>query len=399
METKITKRAVESLTPNCGQPVLWDSEIKGFGVRCRPSGAKFYVVKTRIGGRQRWLTIGRHGSPWTPEAARREALRVLGLKAAGQDPATLRDRQKGAITLAELGARFLTEYVPHHCKRRTAQEYQRALSLHINPVLGQQRISDVTRPDIARLHHGLRDKPYQANRCLAVLSKMLNLAEAWGLRPDGSNPVRHVKKHREEKRERYLTEAELQRLGSVLADAEARTTESPYSIAAIRLLILTGARLSEILTLQWAYVDLGNAVLRLPDSKTGAKLIYLNTGAVELLRGLPRIDGNPFVIVGNKPGGRLINIQKRWRRLRTKAGLGDVRIHDLRHSFASVAVSSGMSLAMIGKLLGHTQPATTARYAHLSAAPLREASEAVATKISGLMGDPKRRRSRLVLVK
>lgn len=181
MRTKIIKRAVDQLTPSQGKPILWDSELTGFGIRCRPSGAKIYILKTRIGGRQRWLTIGRHGSPWTPETARREALRLLGLKAAGNDPATFRDRQKGALTFAELAERFLTEYVPQHCKQRTAAEYRRALQLHINPVLGLQRISDVTRPDIARLHHRLRDKPYQANRCLAVLSKMMNLAEAWGL--------------------------------------------------------------------------------------------------------------------------------------------------------------------------------------------------------------------------
>lgn len=385
MATKITKRAVEALTPDHGNSVLWDSDLKGFGVRCRQSGAKFYIVKTRIGGRQRWLTIGRHGSPWTPEAARREALRVLALKATGQDPATLRDRHKGAITVTELGAKFLAEYVSRHCKPRTAAEYHRALKLHIEPALGRLRVAEITRPDIAHLHHKLRQKPYQANRCLAVLSKMMNLAEAWGLRPDGSNPVRHVTKFREKKRERYLTEIELQRLGGVLADAEASEAESPHLVAAIRLLILTGARLSEILTLKWQHVDLANSVLRLPDSKTGAKLIYLNTGAVVLMQGLARIHGNPFVIVGSKPCCGLVNIQKPWRRLRKAANLTDVRIHDLRHSFASVVVSSGMSLAIIGKLLGHEQPATTARYAHLGATPLLEASEAVASKIASLM--------------
>jgi integrase len=386
MEIKITKRAVDQLTPNSGGiPVLWDSDVKGFGLRCRPSGAKFYVVKTRISGRQRWLTIGRHGSPWTVETARREALRLLGLRAAGQDPATLRDRQKSAITVAELGTRFLTEYVPQHCKPRTAEEYRRAVQLFIDPVLGQQRICDVARPDVARLHHRFRDRPYQANRTLAVLSKMMNLAEAWGLRSDGSNPVRHVKKHREEKRERYLADAELERLGAALADAQANRAESRFALAALWLLILTGARLSEILTLEWGHVDFANAVLRLPDSKTGAKQIYLNAAAIALLRAIPRLTDNPHVIVGKKPGARLVNLQKAWRRLRATAGLPDVRIHDLRHSFASVAVAAGMSLPMIGKLLGHTQPATTARYAHLGTDPMRAASDLVGGKIATLM--------------
>ena len=258
METKITKRAVDQLSGAHGDAILWDADIKGFGVRCRPSGAKNYLLKMRVGGRQRWLTIGRHGSPWTPETARREALRLLGLKATGQDPATDRDRQRGAVTIAELGDRFLREYVPKHCKPRTAEEYQRAVDKFLTPALGRQRIADLTRADVAQFHHRYRDRPCQANRCLAVLSKMMNLAEEWGLRLDGSNPTRHVKKYRENKRERYLTKPELQRLGTALADAQRGAVESPFALTAIGLLVLTGARLHEILTLRWEHVDLEN---------------------------------------------------------------------------------------------------------------------------------------------
>lgn len=382
MGTKITKRAVDQLSPL--KPILWDSAIKGFGIRRRSSGSKFYVLKTRIGGRQRWLTIGRHGSPWTPESARREAMRLLGLRAAGRDPASLRDCQKGAITIAQFGTRFLSEYVRQHCKARTAEEYRRALELHINPMLGQQRIADLTRADVARLHHQLRDRPYQSNRNLAVLSKMMNLAEQWGLRSDGSNPIRHIKKHREEKRERSLSSSELKKLGAALASVQA-SGENPFAIAAIWLLILTGARLSEILNLRWAHVDIENSVLRLPDSKTGAKSIFLNDAAIALLRTVPRLDGNGYVIVGKKLGSPMVNLQNPWRRLRSAAGLADVRIHDLRHSFASVAVGEGMSLPMLGKLLGHTQPATTARYAHLGTVPLLDASNLIGSKIAALM--------------
>jgi integrase len=214
---------------------------------------------------------------------------------------------------------------------------------------------------------------------------MLNIAEEWGLRPDGSNPCRHVKKYREDKRERYLTKEELQCLGTALDDAKHNQTESPFVIAAIGLLVLTGARLTEVLTLKWDYVDLENAVLRLPDSKTGAKLIYLNDVAVKLLRAMPRMAGNPFVIAGGKPGARLVNLQKPWRRIRAAASLPDVRIHDLRHSFASVAAGAGMSLPVIGKLLGHSQPVTTARYAHLAADPVRAASNLIGNEISAAM--------------
>ena len=227
------------------------------------------------------------------------------------------------------------------------------------------------------------------------MSKMMNLAEAWGLRPDGSNPCRHVKKYREDKRERYLTREELQRLGASLSDAERMKTESPFAIAAVGLLILTGARLTEILTLEWDHVDFENQVLRLPDSKTGAKLIYLNDAAIGLLRTMPTMAGNPFVVAGAKPGAHLVNLQKPWRRIRSAAQLYDVRIHDLRHSFASVAAGTGMSLPMIGKLLGHTQPATTARYAHLADDPIRVAANAVGTEIVAVMGGAKSFRVRL----
>ena len=139
MGNKISKRTVDQLSAGDRDNLLWDAEVKGFGVRCRQSGAKYYIVKMRAGGRQRWLTIGRHGSPWTPDTARVEAKRLLGLKAGGKDPATERDRQKGAITIAELGARFLAQYVAQHCKSRTAEEYQRAVEHFINPILGRQR--------------------------------------------------------------------------------------------------------------------------------------------------------------------------------------------------------------------------------------------------------------------
>lgn len=392
MPQRITKRAVDQLSAG---DLAWDSDIKGFGVRHRASGAKYYVVKTRIGGRQRWLTIGRHGSPWTPDSARREAMRLLGLRAGGNDPATERDRQKGVLTVAELGARFLSDYVPQHCKGTTAYEYRRAVELFINPAIGRHRISDVLRADVATFHHDLRDRQYQANRALGVLRKMLNLAEEWGLRPDGSNPCRHVKKYPEKKRARYLTPGELQRLGAALDDARRNNTETPFTLAAIGLLILTGARLTEILTLRWDYVDLESGVLRLPDFKTGAKAIYLNDAAIKLLRDLPRMLNNPHVIAGKQTGARLINLQKPWHRIRAAANIPDVRLHDLRHSFASVAVSGGMSLPMIGKLLGHTQPATTARYAHLADDPIRAASNTVGTQIVAVMSNTKAPRKRV----
>lgn len=266
-------------------------------------------------------------------------------------------------------------------KQRTAEEYQRLIDQFVLPALGKHNVSAVTRADIARLHHSLRVTPYQANRVLAVLSKMLSLAEPWGLRADGSNPCRSVEKYRETKRERMLSADELSRLGAALAQWHG----SPYVAAAVRLLVLTGARLNEILTLRWSPVDFERGEVRLTDSKTGPRTLHLPAEALTVLAELPRIDGNPFVIVGERHGRHLVNLQKPWRVLRDTADLPDVRLHDLRHAYASVAASSGLGLPIIGKLLGHSQPATKHRYAHLAADPLKAAAEAIGQKIAAAM--------------
>jgi integrase len=389
MRRKITKKVVDGILPTDHDTTCWDTSLAGFGVRCRPSGQKYYFLKTRFVGRQRWITLGKHGAPWTPESARKEAKRLIGEGAIGRDPAAARDSMKAAPTVAELGERFLSEYVPTHCKNSTAYEYRRAVELFINPALGKHKLPELIRADVSQFHHALREKPYQANRALGVLSKMMNMAEVWGVRPDGTNPCRHVKRYKEKKKERYLNAEELERLGKVLQDVEEDGSVFPPAVAAIRLLIFTGARLSEILDLRWEDIDVPRRVLNLPDSKSGAKPVYLNDAAIELLHKIPRHEGNPHVIVGAKPGARLVNLQKPWHKIRTKAGLTDVRIHDLRHSFASMAVSSGMSLPMIGALLGHSQPATTARYAHLADDPLRAAAGAIGASIAGAMaGNP-----------
>jgi integrase len=207
----------------------------------------------------------------------------------------------------------------------------------------------------------------------------------WGLRPDGSNPRKHIKKYREEKRERFLSPAELRRVGEVLREMEEEGIELPSSIAAARLLMLTGCRLGEIMTLQWKHVDIAGKALRLPDSKSGAKVVHLGKPAVEILLKLGRIVENPWVIVGAKPGARLTDLQPFWQRVRARAGLKDVRIHDLRHTFASTAVASGQGLPMIGKLLGHTQVQTTARYAHLAADPVKSAADQVSMSIAAAL--------------
>jgi integrase len=215
---------------------------------------------------------------------------------------------------------------------------------------------------------------------------MFNLAERWGLIPEHTNPVRHVEKYREGKKERYLTSAEFERLAQVLGDRERAGSESPYVIAALRLLILTGSRLGEILSLRWDFVDLEHRALRLPDSKTGQKVIFLSQPAIDVLMNIPRDVGNPHVIVGAKAGRPLRNLQKPWGRIRQAAELEGVRIHDLRHSYASVAAAAGLSLPVIGKLLGHTKSVTTERYAHLADDPLKAANEVIGARLARFAG-------------
>ena len=379
---KITKRTVDALAGQERERVVWDDDLKGFGVRVHPTGRKVYIVKTRYRGRVIKMTIGPHGAV-TPSYARVRAAEIITDARAGKNPA---GRSADAPTMIALGKRFLKEYVSTHCKPSTAEEYRRSVKLFIDPRVGRYRVPDIQRSDIAALHHDMRDTPYQANRTLGVLSKMFNLAELWDLRHDGTNPCRHVKRFREEKRERFLSDIEYQRLGAALKAIEADGSETASAIAAVRLLMLTGCRLSEIQKLRWEHVDLGASELRLPDAKTGAKVVYLGDPAIAVLERIDRRDGNPWVIAGRKPESHLTDLQHPWRRIRARAGLDDVRIHDLRHSFASGGLLVGEGLPMIGKLLGHTQVQTTARYAHLANDPVKSAANRIASRIAEVSG-------------
>ena len=364
-QIKITKRVIDSIECDGTDRFYWDRELPGFGMRVRASGRKYFVTQFRASGRLRRMTLG-PVTAMTPEIARKRAMALLSEAKAGGDPAMQRDADRKAATVKLLGQRFLNEYVPDHCKESTAYEYRRSVELFIDPRIGSRKVTEVQRKDIAELHHAMRKTPYQANRTLGVLSKMFNMAEVWGIRPDGSNPCLHVKRFKEEKRERFLSAEEFQRLGAVLDEILKDGSETRSAVVAIRLLMLTGCRLSEIQKLRWEHVDLDAGELNLPDTKTGRRAVPLAPSAVRLLESLPREDDNPWVIAGRKTGSHLTDLQHPWRRIRERAELPNVRIHDLRHSFASRALALGEGLPMIGKLLGHTQVQTTARYAHLA---------------------------------
>jgi integrase len=374
---KITKAVVDVLQPG---ELAWDADVKGLGVRCQRRD-RVYIIKYRSQGRQRWYTIGKHGSPWTPELARREAKRILGLVAEGKDPADKKQRDRSAPTLSALADRFLEEHVEAKSKDRTYTEYKRLVERIVKPELGRFKADEVRSSDIERLHLKFRATPYQANRLVALLSKMFN----WSGRRGERNPCVGIERFAEQKRRRYLSSAELARLGAALAQIEDQKLTSPYVVAAIRLLVFTGARLSEILTLRWDHVDLERGFLNLTDSKTGAKTIYLNAVARKLLAALPRLAGNPFVIPGERQGKHLVNLEKPWRKVRDLAHLPDVRLHDLRHSFASFGAGAGLGLPIIGALLGHAQAATTARYAHLAADPLQQAADLIGDRLEAAL--------------
>lgn len=375
---KLTKRIIDNLSPESKDYFVWDSDTLGFGIRIFSSGRKSYIIQYRAKGRTRRMTIGRHGV-LTVDEARKMAKERLVEVTKGKDPSKDKKDYRLSETIEGLANRFIEEYVNIKCKANTAKEYEKCLINYVVPQIGNRKVQDIERPDISKLHHDNRQRPYQANRVLAVLSIMFNMAEQWGLRPDGTNPTRHVKKYPEKKRERFLSNEEIESLIKVMDNRLAAGLESPHVIAAFKTLLLTGCRLGEIQFLKWEYIQ-GNA-FNLPDSKTGSKKVYVPAAVLDILSDLARSPANPYVFIGTLDDRPVNDLQKPWRRIRKEAGIDDVRIHDLRHTFASVAVSHGESLPMIGKLLGHTQAQTTSRYAHLADAPIHEAADRVANLI------------------
>jgi integrase len=401
MQKKITKRNVDATEAGDGDVFVWDTEVKGFGLKVTPKGRKVYLLQYRLpGSSTRRYTIGVHGAPWTPDGARSEAVALMGQVSRGEDPTELRKAERADPTIAELCDLYLAEGVA--TKKPSTVEADRArLERHVKPLLGRKNLRALSRADITRFLSDVaagktavdertrkrgraivRGGPIAANRARATLSAVLAFANERGLRTD--NPARGVKTFKEGKRTRFLSNDEIARLGEALRASE-KDGVNPYAVAAIRLLVLTGCRKNEILSLRWDEVDIGSGFLRLSDSKTGAKPVHLGAPARALLAELPRQSGNPFVICGEKPGGHFVGLQKVWNNVRTKAGLDDVRLHDLRHSFASVAARSGESLLVIGKVLGHSTSSATSRYAHLSNDPVRSATESVSNEIYAIM--------------
>jgi integrase len=363
--------------PATGNKITYDSAVTGFGARVTAAGAKSFVLTyvVRGSGRQRRYTIG-GADRWTATDARAKAKELKALVDQGGDPLADIEAEREAPNVGDLIARFREEHFPR-LRASSAADYERMIRNYVLSHFSENtKVADVTFTDVDALHRKITRLGYEhrANRVIALLHKMFALAVRWEMRAD--NPVRGIEHNTEHARRRYMTPNELARIVAALAEFPDRDIAD-----ALRLLLLTGARRNEVLTMKWAHVDLTAGTWSKPPASTkqnASHFVPLSAPARQLLaeRGDRKAPGE-YVFPGTGTKRHLINIHDAWQRICKTTGITGLRVHDLRHSFASELVSAGHSLSLIGALLGHTQPQTTARYAHLYDDPLREATERV----------------------
>jgi len=417
---KISRKALASMQPKEKITTYYDEDLRGFGMRVMPSGVKSWIVEYRPGAGGRSIAKKRFrigGMELSPEQARTAAEKVLASVSLGSDPAADRAGERGALSIAEIADRFMRDHVKKKRKANSVEGYEGIIEKHIKPAIGKKAAEKVTRADLVKLHNKVSEKqadgtggPYAANKMLAVLSKLFNWASDLGLIKEGTNPTQ-FERFNEEQRERFLTGEELSQLGAALVEAETigiphdvegdeensrhrkrahqrHVVYSPHITGAIRLLLLTGCRLREVLHLRWSEVDFERGLLFLPDSKTGRKTVVLSEAAIDVLKSVPRI--GEYVVASESAGTPdekpRHDLKKPWAAISQRAGLKGLRIHDLRHTFASVGAGGGLGLPVIGKLLGHSQASTTQRYAHLDIDPVRRAANIIAGNIASKIG-------------
>ena len=380
---RLTKRTVDALRAEGKDGFVWDRDLPGFGLRVRRSGRKVYVVQTRGPNGSRRVSLGAHGL-LSPAEARKQAAVVIGRIKQGEDP---KSDPTAPVTVADLVERYLRVHVEPNCKRSSIRAYRSLISMHVLPALGERPLDAVDRASVATLHHALRDRPGAANATLKLLSHMFGRAQAWGLVAEGHQPCRSIRPYRLRAHIRYLTNTEYRGIGETLKDGEASGWIDKPVAAALRLLMLTGCRKNEILTLRWDDVDWLARELRLRDSKTGPCLVALTAPVERVLESIERPPGNPWVIAGARPGTRRKTLWRAWQQVSRRAGLEGMRLHDLRHSYASRALALGEGLPMIAKLLNHVQMQTSARYAHLvmdaEKAAAARVGDAIAANVAG----------------
>jgi integrase len=408
---RITKTTAEAASPDPVKDVyLWDDTLKGFGVKVTKNGTRTYLIQYRLhgrSGRTRRVTLGKHGTI-TTDQVRKDAKRLLGEVASGIDPAERIAEAKRDITFSDLCDLYVAALDKGEILTRSGVQKKESttdidkgrIARHIKPLLGRKRLKSIDQKDIKRFmkdiaagktsadvktgKHGraiVTGGKGTATRTVGLLSGIFSFAVDQDYLK--INPVHGVQRYPDAKSKRFLSTSEMASLGDALGQSE-KNGENPKAIAIIRLLCLTGCRKGEIETLKWSNIDLERKALHLTATKTGDKTIPLGPPALELLSSLSRHDQSEFVFPGDK-GGHYVGLPKVWRRVRELAKLEDVRLHDLRHSFASVGVGAGLSLPIIGKMLGHSQAETTQRYAHLANDPLVQATDSVSTRIAASM--------------
>ena len=410
---KLTKKTIDALPIRDRVYIAYDNVLPGFGCRVTPNGARSWIVEYRPhgGGRsvgKRRITLG-SVSVLTPDQAREAAGDVLAKVRFGEDAPHDRAARRSSPMVADLIDEFMNEEIRPTRKPRTAELYDMYFRVHVAPALGSKRAREVTSADVGKLHRKIGAKtPVTANRVVALLSSLFSWAAGRGRVPKDLNPARGITRYREQGREKFLSGEELARLGDALREAETvgvpwvvdesspkakhvpkdnrRTKVSPYATAALRLLLLTGCRLREILNLRWEEFDRERGMLLLPDSKTGRKPVILSGAAIAVLESIPR--AGDYVIAGLRPENARRDLKRPWEAIRHRAALGPIRLHDLRHTFAATGAGSNLGLPVIGKLLGHKRAETTSRYAHIAADPLKTAADAIASKLAAKMGEP-----------
>jgi integrase len=395
---RIAKRTVEALTPAEKEYTFWDRDLTGFGVRVRPSGAMSFVAVYRTGGRNtplRRVTIG-STRKIEAEKAREEAKVIIRQAELGHDRAAEKAKARAEMTIAKL----CDQYMAEGCETKKASTLvtdQGRIERHIKPLLGKKRVSELTRRDVEKfmldLANGktatdertkargraiVRGGRGTATRTVGLLGGIMSFAVSRDLRND--NPVRGVKRFADKKGEKFLSGTDFGNLGRALADLEAEGA-NPSAIAIIRLLATTGARKGEIVSLRWSEVDMERGFLRLGDSKTGAKAIPIGAPALQVIECVERVGDSPFVFPASKGAGHFQGVERVWRKVRQAAGLPELRLHDLRHSFASVGLARGSTLPIIGAILGHADVKTTSRYAHLADDPVKQAADAISKSV------------------
>jgi integrase len=380
---RLTKHSIDhAVLPKPGRKECFirDDVVRGLGVRVTASGAKSFVFEARIKGRPRRLTIGQ----WpdlTVVLARQKAMEIRAAVARGGDPGAEAEAARKELTFRELTTVYMERHAEPH--KRSAWQDGNTRRRYFPNGWNSRRLSDISRSDVARLHAkiGEMNGRYAANRTLALLSTIFNLARAWELLK-GDNPAQGIKQFKEQKRERYLSPDELQKVNAALLEEPDWRWRTYFPLA-----LMLGTRKSELLAMRWADIDLAARTWRIPETKAGnSHLLPLPTPAMTMLESVPSREKSEWVFPGDGASGHIVEPAKAWQRIRKRAGVPDVRIHDLRHTLASWLVAQGFNLPLVGRALNHSQPATTARYAHLALDPVRAALEQTAALMTGNEG-------------